>query len=66
MAQNSVDVGAAVPPSAAGFDPFIWKTSACAVLGLAGMYYLMAGKRDKDFKSMILGCALIFLAALVF
>jgi hypothetical protein len=66
MAQNGVDVGSAAAAAASGDNSFVFKTSACAALGLAGLYYLLVGKRDKDLKCMLLGGALIFLSAMIF
>ena len=68
MGQNSINLGALAAAPAAGDNSqaLVWKTSASVVLGLAGFYYVMSGKRDRDFKSMLLGGVLILLAALVF
>ena len=67
MGQNSVDVGALAAAPAAGdkTQVIMLRTTASVVLGLAGLYYLLAGKRDQDLKSMFLGGALILLASLV-
>ena len=68
MGQNSVNLGALAAASVPGdnIQALIGKTSASIVLGLAVLYYLMSGKKDQDLKSMLLGGALILLAALVF
>jgi hypothetical protein len=65
MVETSVDVSAAAA-AADHTQALIWKTSASAVLGLAGLYYLMTGRKNQEFKPMLVGCVLILLAALVF
>ena len=68
-AENSINVVgalAAAPVAGDNSQALVWKTSASAALGLAGLYYVFSGKKDQDLKSMLLGGALILLAALVF
>ena len=70
MAMAAQVVGGAAP--AASRLPFnvnqilILKSAGCAVLGLAGAYWLFVGKRDQSVNAMLLGGVLVMLAFLVF
>jgi cytochrome bd-type quinol oxidase subunit 1 len=65
MGQTTADVSTAVA-AVDHTQAMVWKTSASMVLGLAGLYYLMTGRKNQEFKPMLVGCVLILLAALVF
>ena len=65
-----IQSGTAAPgKSILGLDitqSLLLKTSVSVVLGIAGMYFLASGKKNRSVNSMLFGAALVFLALLIF
>ena len=57
--------GGRLPTVTAGASTY-WKFGVSAVVGLLGMYYLSAGKKQADFGKMVLGAGLTLASFFLF
>jgi hypothetical protein len=62
---TTTDQGA-LPTITAGSSSTIWKFGLSAVVGVLGMYYLAAGKKQGDFGKMVLGAGLTLASFFLF